>query len=87
LLVRHTHRRTCPPVILAGITVQLFYKQSCALQLQIILAPQGGATTNLINQATAGPINRATAMLLFYIINIEKSIKFLSLFFKVKKLL
>jgi len=56
--------------------MQHFYKQSCALQLQIILAPQGGATTGLINQATA--------MLLFYIINIKKSIKFLSLFLRLK---
>jgi len=69
-LVRRLVWRACPPVLLADITMRLFYKQSCALQLQIILAPQGrtttrhrykapqgGATTNLINQTTAGPIN------------------------------
>jgi len=35
----------CPPVSLADITMQHFYKQRYALQLQIILARQGRATT------------------------------------------
>jgi len=32
-LVRQYVWWACPPVSLAGITMQLFYKQSCALQL------------------------------------------------------